>query len=64
MHDEANFPDPERFDPGRFLDPETGRLRVPRAYIPFGYGKHECLGKSLAKMEMFLFACSLIQNFT
>ncbi len=64
MHDPANFPDPSRFDPTRFLDPETGRYRAPRAYVAFGIGRRECLGKSLAKQELFLFATSLLQQFT
>jgi cytochrome P450 len=35
MFDESKFPDPDQFTPGRPFD----------AYLHFGYGHHECLGK-------------------
>ncbi len=63
MHDPSNFADPDRFDPTRFVDPETGRYRAPRAYVPFGVGRRECLGKSVARQELFLFTASLLQQF-
>ncbi|CAG0894273.1 unnamed protein product [Cyprideis torosa] len=57
------FPDPEKFDPQRFLD-EEGQLRksVP-GYMPFGAGKRQCLGESLAKLQLFLYLATLLQTF-
>jgi cytochrome P450 len=41
------FPDPERFNPDRFVDG-----RPPRwAYLPFGDGAHRCIGEHLARLE-------------
>ena len=61
--DETNFPNPENFDPERFLD-EKGRYRANKKLIAFGMGKRSCLGESLARMELFLIFVSLLQNFS
>ena len=46
----ANFEDPLRFDPDRFLPEREARL--PRfAYMPFGGGKRICIGNQFALME-------------
>ena len=39
--DERHFPDPDRFDVSR----------NPQAHVGFGFGKHFCLGASLARLE-------------
>ena len=47
------WPDPERFDPDRFLpDPARGHGRY--AYIPFGVGLHVCVAASLAVAEILV----------
>lgn len=43
----AHFPEPERFDPTRFLDGRPPRF----VYLPFGDGPHRCLGEHLAVLE-------------
>jgi cytochrome P450 len=49
-HDARWFPDPERFDPSRWLDGR--RDVVPRhAYIPFGTGPRSCIGEQFAWAE-------------
>lgn len=44
------WPDPERFDPQRFLTP-GGRPTHPGAYLPFGIGPRACLGLQFALRE-------------
>ncbi|WP_460072422.1 cytochrome P450 [Streptomyces sp. YKOK-I1] len=48
--DPALWPDPERFDPGRFTTPER-RPAHPGAYLPFGIGPRACLGTQFALRE-------------
>jgi sterol 14-demethylase len=45
------FPDPERFDPGRY---KGGRAEDERvfAWIPFGAGRHRCVGAAFAMMQL------------
>jgi cytochrome P450 len=49
-HDARWFPDPQRFDPARWLDER--RDAVPRyAYLPFGTGPRSCIGEQFAWAE-------------
>lgn len=45
-----HWPDPERFDPDRFL-PEAVAARHRFAYVPFGGGIHMCLGLHYSMMQ-------------
>jgi cytochrome P450 len=55
------FPEPERFDPDRFL-PERQRTLPQFAYFPFGGGGRLCVGNAFAMMEMTLVAATLLQR--
>ncbi|MQW74988.1 cytochrome P450 [Nocardioides sp. dk4132] len=48
----TDFPDPQRFDPGRYLDPRQEDLVNRWTWIPFGAGKHRCVGSAFAMMQM------------
>ena len=61
-HDPACWPDPERFDPDRFL-PEQVAARPREVYYPFGEGPHLCIGNNLAMMEMQLILARALQKY-
>ncbi|GAB7151864.1 cytochrome P450 [Mycobacterium riyadhense] len=63
-HDPRWWPEPERFDPDRFVDPVAGKTRPRSAYLPFGGGRRSCIGQSFALMEMVLMAAIMSQRFT
>ncbi|XP_035684223.1 cytochrome P450 2U1-like [Branchiostoma floridae] len=62
--DPAFWPDPDRFDPDRFLDAEGNFINKPESFIPFSAGRRVCLGEQLARMELFLFFSTMLQSFT
>ncbi|XP_047988668.1 cytochrome P450 18a1 [Leguminivora glycinivorella] len=63
VHMDPNLWDePEKFNPGRFLD-EDGKIRRPEYFMPFGVGRRMCLGDVLARMEMFMFFACVMHQF-
>ncbi len=55
--------EPDVFDPDRFL-PQRSAGRHPAAWIPFGAGHRQCIGKSFALMEGVLLLSMAAQRFT
>ncbi|MFF5672973.1 cytochrome P450 [Streptomyces hygroscopicus] len=57
-HHPGLFPDPERFDPERWLSDRA--KEVPRgALLPFGAGSHKCIGDVLALTETALIVATV-----
>jgi sterol 14-demethylase len=59
----ADFPDPERFDPGRYRDPRQEDLQNRWTWIPFGAGKHRCVGNAFAMMQMKAIFSVLLRDY-
>ncbi|TAQ90512.1 hypothetical protein B7494_g1212 [Chlorociboria aeruginascens] len=63
MTDERYFPRGEEYIPERWTGERPDLLLDRRAFIPFGYGVHSCVGKPLAMNEMRLVISRLSREF-
>ncbi len=64
MHRDPRFwPEPEKFDPDRWLGVEA-KQRPKFAYFPFGGGPRVCIGNAFAMMESVLVVSTLAQRFS
>ncbi|XP_078673786.1 cytochrome P450 2U1-like [Branchiostoma floridae x Branchiostoma belcheri] len=61
--DPGRWDNPDKFDPSRFLD-GNGQLQTTDSFLPFSTGRRVCLGEQLAKMELYMFVTSMLQQFT
>jgi cytochrome P450 len=58
--DPALWPEPQRFDPDRFL-PEHSRGRDRWQYLPFGAGPRSCIGDHFAMLEATLGLATIVR---
>lgn len=57
--DPAVFPEPQRFDPSRYLNTKPSSF----AWIPFGGGTRRCVGAAFANMEMDVVLRTVLRHF-
>lgn len=60
--DDRWFPGAADFRPGRFL-PDSGGVRHPHAYLPFGAGPRACIGRHFATTEATLMLATIAQRY-
>jgi sterol 14-demethylase len=56
------FPDPDRYDPERYGD-DRQEDRQNFAWIPFGAGRHRCVGAAFAMMQLKSIFCALLREY-
>lgn len=69
MHDSEMFPNPDEFNPDRFLQFNDGKLEINRSLSKcdegnFGFGRRICPGRHLALSSIFINIASVVAAFT
>lgn len=60
--DPSVFPDPEVFQPHRWLKPED-RRRMEPYFIPFSAGARGCIGRNISYLEQIIMLASLVHRY-
>ena len=64
VHRDAEiWPEPEVFEPARFLDSDGERALQRDGYLPFGAGPRQCIGREMALLESGLMLAGLVREF-
>ncbi len=57
------YPDPQRWDPGRYLPDRAEDKKQPLSWLGWGIGRHPCLGMRFAKLEMGIIGAMMVAMF-
>ncbi|MGW0044860.1 cytochrome P450 [Rhodococcus sp. NPDC003348] len=58
-----DFPNPDHFDPGRYIDPNQEDIVNRWTWIPFGAGRHRCVGAAFAQMQLKAIFSLLLRDY-
>jgi sterol 14-demethylase len=58
------FADPDVYDPYRYMEPRRDDIENPWSWIPFGAGRHRCIGANFAMMQLKAICSVLLQDWT
>lgn len=61
---EEDFPKADEFHPERYVDPRQEDLQNRWTWIPFGAGKHRCVGNAFAMMQMKAIFSVILRDFS
>ncbi|KAJ7505167.1 cytochrome P450 [Mycena galericulata] len=62
VHDESTYPDPDKFNPDRFLNVD-GELSVDESILTFGFGRRVCVGRHAADATLWATIVSVLSAF-
>lgn len=60
--DPKMFPDPETFNPNRWMDVEE-RKRMEPMFVPFSTGARGCIGRNISYLEQIIVLASLVHRY-
>ena len=63
-HDEQYWPNPEKFNPDRWINSDGQFEYKHFNFLPFSTGRRVCVGESLAKAELFMLTTTMFQKMT
>lgn len=59
-----DFPDPDAFDPDRYVQPREEDVVHRWTWIPFGAGRHRCVGAAFATMQIKAIFSILLREYS
>jgi sterol 14-demethylase len=59
-----DFPAPDTFDPARYAEPRQEDLVNRWTWIPFGAGRHRCVGAAFAMLQLKAIFSVLLRDYT
>jgi sterol 14alpha-demethylase len=60
----VDFPSPEDFLPSRYVEPRQEDLVNRWTWIPFGAGRHRCIGANFAMIQLKAIFCVLLRDWS